>query len=171
MASRYYVLSDSQCSDEYLQHYGVLGMKWGVRRARKKLANATTKEEAQKARDNLTYHKTKATEKIGALEKKGLALEKKSDKRTMKSDLKASKMKSKAAKYRQKEYGFFTSPSKAERLEFKARKLEVRADALLAKSNMYKAKIESNKTLIKTFQREMNTIDDLLMQKGKKFLS
>ena len=57
-------------SDGELMHYGVPGMKWGVRRATKRLSKATTKEQRDKAVGKLETHRAKASAKIEKLNKK-----------------------------------------------------------------------------------------------------
>lgn len=54
-----------------LAHYGVLGMKWGVRRARKQYTNATNDVKRKKAADRLNKHKQKATKKLDKYYAKG----------------------------------------------------------------------------------------------------
>ena len=51
-----------------LYHYGVKGMRWGVRRAQKKLAKATTKEDRDKAIAALKKHKEKLEETVSQSE-------------------------------------------------------------------------------------------------------
>ena len=53
-----------------IKHYGVLGMKWGVRRANKKYSTATTKEERAKASKKLSSHMEKASKKLNKLDTK-----------------------------------------------------------------------------------------------------
>ncbi len=53
-----------------IKHYGVLGMKWGVRRTNKRYATATTKEERAKASKKLSSHMEKASKKLNKLDAK-----------------------------------------------------------------------------------------------------
>ena len=101
-------------SDE-LYHYGVLGMKWGVHRARKLAAAGHT--EKAKAKLDATYAK--------------------SAKKLAKIDRKIEKYQAKSVKYRQKAdrnaYGWFGSQKKAQRQAFKADRQQFKANKKAAK--------------------------------------
>lgn len=47
-----------------LMHYGVLGMKWGVKRGTRQLSKATTPKQKQKSVATLEKHKGKAIKKL-----------------------------------------------------------------------------------------------------------
>lgn len=71
-------------ANEELYHYGVLGMKWGVRRARKNVSKAKTARESAKewdefARDASSKGKTKAAAKYKSYAAKDRADAKKYD--------------------------------------------------------------------------------------------
>jgi hypothetical protein len=86
-------------SQDELQHYGVIGMKWGVRRASRKYAKADTAEKKQKAADKLNKHMDKASKKLNKYNTKG------------------QKLLDKAV---QKRYGLFGSNEKYEKAKAKA---------------------------------------------------
>ena len=64
-------------SENYLRHYGVLGMKWGVHRALKSWHNATDKASKVQAANSLQKHHDKITSKITTLDAKTQKLGKK----------------------------------------------------------------------------------------------
>ena len=86
--------------DGELMHYGVKGMKWGVRRASKQLSKATTNEERDRAISKLEKHRSKASAKIDKLTKKQPKLQKKVDKAIQKNDVKAAKIDRQVALYK-----------------------------------------------------------------------
>lgn len=162
---------DPNMSNEELYHYGVKGMRWGVRRASKQLSNATDSASRAKAISSLNKHKQKGSAEIAKLEKQNIKLEKKVEDRAFTIDNKAAKLTAKAAKKRDKSYGLFVSQRRHRKLQFKAKKLEAKAAKLTTKSDQYKTKIEGNKEMVKAFQREINNIDQVLVDKGRKYIN
>lgn len=70
MSNYYENCNAPELTEEELMHYGVLGMKWGVRRASKQLSSATTKEGRAKAKASLDKHYTKSSKKLNKYSKK-----------------------------------------------------------------------------------------------------
>lgn len=171
MSELYIAVQRAGDSNEELQHYGVRGMRWGVRRASKQLSSATTKEQHDKAVSSLQKHKTKASNEVAKLEKKRPKLEKKVEKQIVKNDIKAVKLADKAATKRKKAYGLLTSKKRSEKLIYKADKLQAKSDYLAVKSKKAKAKLARNETMQAAFKKGINEIDQTLVDKGRKFIN
>lgn len=153
-----------------LMHYGVRGMRWGVRRNTKRLSSDNSAKR-EKAVAKLQKHRDKGSAAIAKLQKKGVKLEKKHEKRIIKDETKAAKINSKAAKLERKAYGRFTSNDKAmERLQ-KSEFLKSKANALTARANSAKAKVNKNNAMISAFEREVKNIDNAMVGYGRKYIN
>ena len=166
-----YVAVVRRQSDEDIEHYGVKGMKWGVRRASKALSKATTEAQRDKAVAKLNKHREKSSNKITKLEKQHKKLEDRYDRDVIKRQAKAAKYSNKSAKLERQAYRRFTSEDKAEKLLYQSRKLEVYAKELRANAAKAKAKIEHNEQMTKMLKQGINDIDAALVDKGKKYLA
>lgn len=165
-----YYYTSAPLNDDELQHYGVVGMKWGIRRGKSMLAKASTKEERDKAVTTLNKHKEKASNKIAKLEKKGVKLEAQKNKAIIKADTSAANIRQKAAIKRNKSYRLLMSERRRQKLRYKADKLDARAAKLIASSDIAKSKVVANETMIKMFKRGINDIDTALVDKGKRYI-
>lgn len=159
-----------ECSSDELAHYGVKGMRWGVRRNTKRLgsSDSVTRDKAvaslRKARD-------KGSAEVAKLKKKGIKLEQKHEQHVIKSETKAARLNEKAANQRRKAYGLFVSKNKMAKRLGKAQVLEAKANALTTKAANAKAKINSNEAMIKAFEREISNIDSVLASRGRKYVN
>lgn len=173
--------------NEELQHYGVKGMRWGVRRATKQLSKATTKEQHDKAVAKLEKHRTKSVKKVQQLETKQDKLNKQLQKSAVKDTTKASKLESKASKLDAK---YSKNMRKASRMfviggdkrrnklvrkatiaKFKSDRLHSKASAYKANYESTKAKVESNELLIKAFKQAIRDIDAAEVNKGRRYIN
>lgn len=171
MSEVYIAVNRTGDSNEELQHYGVKGMRWGVRRATKQLAKATTKEEKSKAVAKLQKHREKASKEVAKLEKKHPKLEKKVEQNILKNETKAAKLHDKATTKSLKSERLFMRRGRRARLKYSARKLEKKAQSLQAKSDLAKAELKRNETMQAAFKKGINEIDQTLVSKGRKFIN
>lgn len=154
-------------SQEELYHYGVKGMRWGIRKADNRLSKATTKEDRDKAVAKLNKHRAKASAELTKLQKQRPKLEKEVHRHITKNDEKAAKLREKSAKLEKKAYGMFTSKDRASNMMYKAGKLDNQAKSLEAKSAQAKAKLAKNEELQKIFKQGIKDIDKMTRDAGK----
>lgn len=168
--SEYVIYNGSLHDVDELAHYGVVGMRWGVRRNTRMLKSGDSAKRA-KAANALQKHREKGAAKINKLQKKGVKLEMKHEQHIIKNETKAAKLNEKATKQRRKAYGLFVSENKAAKRLGKAQILESKANALTAKANKAKADINKNNAMIKAFEREISNIDTALVSRGKEYIN
>lgn len=138
-----------QNTDE-LYHYGIPGMRWGIRRAQKVLGSSDASIDKKKKDEQLLSNR---------------------DVQIRKSAGKMMNYKEKANKLRRKKYGIFTSRSKAERLEFKASKLDMKAENIQNRIDRTKQLLAKNSQMKKIYNSGLDTISDTLKTKGKKYIT
>lgn len=161
-----------QRNDE-LMHYGVPGMRWGVKRAKKAYAKAYErgdKEKMAKLDSKMKSNSVKASRQITKLQKKLPKLQKDVDYSVRKLDAKAASLAIDAAKMRSKAYGRLQTQNMAQKRMLEANKLQAKSDALKARSEEAKAKLEANKTAQELFKKGISEMNKLQVDKGKTLL-
>ena len=134
-------------SDE-LCHYGIRGMKWGIRRYQN--PDGTLTEAGRKRVSKLHDSNSRL---IGRRDK----LTKRMESQTRKYANSISKANQKAAELRVKEYGLFTTKARADKLEYKASKLEARAAQKAMRIDRTKARIAKIDALVSKNNRMLSS--------------
>lgn len=158
-------------SKNELYHYGVPGMRWGVRRATKQLQKATTSEQRDKAITSLNKHREKTSKQIAKLNAKRPKLENAYTKAVTKIDPKIAKLERKKAKLGRRAGSVFTSDKKTVKLVEKRRALDLKIEGLKAKSDTAKAAIANNDRMTSLFKQGLTDIDTALASAGKKYVN
>lgn len=171
MSEIYIAVRRSNDPNDELQHYGVKGMRWGVRRATKQLSKASDSKQRDKAIAKLQKHRAKASKELAKLEKKHPKLEKKVEEKIIRNETAAARLTEKAAVKRRNAYRRFITEEKSNKLIFEANKLKAQADDLMAKSKKAKAELTKNETMQKAFKKGLDEIDTALVNKGRKFIN
>ena len=146
-------------SDE-LCHYGIRGMRWGIRRYQN--PDGTLTEAGRKRVSKLHDSNSRL---IGRRDK----LTKRMEFQTRKYANSISKANQKAAELRVKEYGLFTTKAKADKLEYKASKLEARAAQKAMKIDRTKARIAKIDVLVSKNNRKISELNSAEISKGKDY--
>ena len=168
--SEYYITTDGE-----LYHYGVKGMRWGVRRAKKELhgsrsyTSTGTMGSHNHAVAVLDTHREKINKKLSKLDKKSEKLEAKRYKQATDSATKIAKLDRESAKLRKKAGKAFYTSTSNKRLH-KAAKLDYKISKLKEATAKTQAKIEKNNRLKEAFKKGLDEINDELITKGQYFM-
>ena len=155
-------------TNDELYHYGVKGMKWGVRRNTKRL-NSGDGKQREKAVAKLEKHRDKINKKLGSLDKEATKLEAKRYRQATKSAPKIAKLERQAMEARRKASKAIYTTTARRRLQ-KVAKLEYTASQLKESMAKTQAQIEKNKRMQEAFRKGLNDIDDALINKGQNAL-
>lgn len=153
-------------TENELYHYGVVGMKWGVRRARR----AYESGDSDTGQRIATRHQNKLTKKINKLDREYAGLSKKRDKQIRKNDVKAARMQKEANALRYKAGKRFSRQSKREKRLARAQVLDIKVNRLKSISDETKAAIYKNRSYRSTFSKGLNEVNDLI-ERGRAALT
>lgn len=138
-------------------HYGVMGMKWGVRRGNVSKAYSKASAKRDKLQENVSKTKTayeRATVKANTgASAKYKKLQAKADKAQYKAD--------------KKKYGMFTNSSKAKELQAKADKAQYKAEYIKAQRKAEKWMQSMDKTFKNT---DLSSVPSSTKERGRNFV-
>lgn len=170
--------------DEYLAHFGVKGMKWGVRRTPEQLGNRVSKLSSKNERlatnaDKYTNKAKQYHEKSVKADKHNAKYEKRLSKATAKKakyDVKLTRALSKrnpnadkVAKYTAKTAKYQHRINKAQR-KIKYNKWAVKSEEMNLAASKAKDKIAKNEKLMNTYQNTIKALDSGKIEQGRLFM-
>lgn len=158
---------------ESLQHYGIPGMRWGIRRSAEQLGHRVAKMEKQNARytarlkgnkearaKNRLAKGNRLLAKAAKYESKAMKYERKSKPGFLRSAKKAYKNSLKAEKYR----------AKSEKKRVKGQMLTSKAGSVIAKQDAIRTKIEHNQRVMACYNKTISAINSGTIKQGKIFM-
>ena len=154
-----------------LYHYGVLGMKWGVRRATRQLSGATNTKQYDHAVNRLNSHRSKSMNKVNKLTKRIDKLQKKSERDAATESYKAATLSRKAAKLRKKSHAIIRIKSFDGIREWRASRLDNKSETMKLKIEKTKKNLMKNESMKKIFEQGVRDIDKALIENGKRLLN
>ena len=165
---------DGLLKDDELCHYGVVGMKWGVRRGVKELNRAYSDGGVYRGQHNhavskLSGHRDKINKKISKLEKKRVSIDNAIYKNETKIAPKVAKLHQKASKLTVKA-DRTSNYDRYEKLHRKANILEYKVSKLESTAAKAKAKLAKNQKIQEEFKKGLSTIQKEMIDKGRDFL-
>lgn len=158
-------------SPDELYHYGVFGMKWGVRRAKKKLSSATNKDQYTRAVNKLNTHKSKSEKKVSKLTNRINKMAKQSERDESSRRYEAATLSRKAAKLRKKSHGIIRIKSLDGIREFRASRLDNKSQRIKLSIEKTRKDLLKSESTRKIFEQGIQDIDKTLIENGKRILS